>query len=63
MHVIQNSKEIGVNAEKMVLAGDSAGGGIVAAITQRLLEENQPQPRLQVLIYPWIQLVNSKLPS
>ena len=40
----------------MVLAGDSAGGGIAAAITQRLLEENQQQPRLQVLIYPWIQL-------
>jgi acetyl esterase/lipase len=47
----------------MVLAGDSAGGGIVAAITQRLLEENQQQPILQILIYPWIQLVNSKLPS
>ncbi len=39
------------------------GANVVAAITQRLLEENQPQPRLQVLIYPWIQLVNSKLPS
>jgi len=39
------------------------GANVVAAITQRLLDENQQQPRLQVLIYPWIQLVNPKLPS
>ena len=35
----------------------------MAVITQKLLEEKRTQPKLQVLIYPWTQMVNSKLPS
>jgi len=36
---------------------DSAGGNAVAVVSQRLLAENLKQPKLQVLIYPWLQMV------
>ena len=36
---------------------------MVGYITQKLLEEKKTQPKLQVLIYPWVQMVNYKLPS
>ena len=39
------------------------GGNAVAVITQRLLKEKLPQPKLQILIYPWVQLLNFMLPS
>ena len=39
------------------------GGNAVAVITQKLLEDKQTQPKLQVLIYPKTQMVNLKLPS
>lgn len=33
------------------------GGNAVAVLTQRLLSEKKKLPRIQVLIYPWTQLV------
>jgi acetyl esterase/lipase len=63
LNVIQNSKELGINLDKLVLAGDSAGGNVVAVVTQKLLAEKQKQPKIQVLIYPWTQMVNFRLPS
>ena len=30
----------------------------MAVITQRLLEQQQPLPKIQVLIYPWLQMAN-----
>jgi acetyl esterase/lipase len=35
----------------------------VAVLTQRFSAENLPLPKLQVLIYPWVQLFNNHLPS
>jgi acetyl esterase/lipase len=48
---------------RLVLAGDSAGGNAVAVTTQRLLKEKRQLPKVQVLIYPWTQMVNSIMPS
>ncbi len=33
------------------------GGNAVAVLTQRLLSEKKKLPKIQVLIYPWTQLV------
>ena len=63
LHIINTSEELGVNIDKLILAGDSTGGSIVAIVSQKLLENKQKLPQLQVLIYPWIQMVNFKLPS
>jgi len=39
------------------------GGNAVAVITQRLLKEKRKLPKLQILIYPWLQMVDYRLPS
>ena len=62
-YILQNPKEFHTDLHRVVLAGDSAGGNAVAVITQRLLQEKLPQPKLQLLIYPWTQMFNNRLPS
>jgi acetyl esterase/lipase len=62
-HIIQNSHEFNADPNRIVLGGDSAGGNIVAVITQRILKENLTSPKIQLLIYPCTQIVNTKLPS
>lgn len=52
------------DATKLILAGDSAGGNAVAVITQRLAKNKYYiQPKLQILIYPWMQMYNFYMPS
>ena len=60
---MQNADKFGVDVDRVVLAGDSAGGNAVAVITQRLQAEKLKQPKIQVLIYPWMQFFNLRLPS
>ncbi len=55
-HVMQSKNEFG-DSERVILAGDSAGGNIVAVMTQKLKSDNIKMPKLQVLIYPWMQMV------
>jgi acetyl esterase/lipase len=62
-YVIENAAQFNADLDRLVLAGDSAGGNIVAVLTQRMRKENLTQARIQVLIYPWLQMVTSKLPS
>jgi arylacetamide deacetylase len=65
-YILHNAEEFGGDSERVVLAGDSAGGNAAAVITQTLLKDKslKNQPKLQVLIYPWVQLVDQiGLPS
>ena len=39
------------------------GGNAVAVITQRLKENKEALPKLQILIYPWVQLMHHQTPS
>jgi acetyl esterase/lipase len=50
-----NAGEIGGDPERLVVAGDSAGGGLSAHVTHSLRHAGDPQPLLQVLIYPWLE--------
>lgn len=61
-YVLESKNEFG-NTDKVVIAGDSAGGNAVAVMTQRLKAENLKLPRLQVLIYPWLNLFNFRMAS
>jgi acetyl esterase/lipase len=61
--VLENAGEFGADRSRIVLAGDSAGGNAVAVTTQRLRAEQLAQPKLQVLIYPWLQMLNFSLPA
>lgn len=43
----------------LVLAGDSAGGGIALALTQWALQQGLPLPRRLALLSPWVDLTVS----
>jgi epsilon-lactone hydrolase len=49
----------GINPKHIVLAGDSAGGGLVMATLLSLRETGQELPAGGFLISPWVDLLNS----
>lgn len=51
--------EDGANPDQLILAGDSAGGGLAVALLTRLRDLNLPMPCLTVLISPWVDLACS----
>lgn len=51
--------ENGVAPQNMVLAGDSAGGGLSLALMQQLRAHDKKQPRAAGLISPWTDLTIS----
>ena len=61
-YVLESSNEFG-DSNRVILAGDSAGGNIVAVMTQKLMQEKINMPKLQILVYPWLQMFNNRLPS
>jgi acetyl esterase/lipase len=46
----------GHDHKKLVIAGDSAGGGLAIAALLRLRDENAPTPAAGVCISPWLDL-------
>jgi acetyl esterase/lipase len=44
---------------ELVIAGDSAGGGLALAIAESLRDHGGPQPRRLLLISPWVDLTTS----
>jgi acetyl esterase len=52
MWVAEHATEIGVKADQIAVAGDSAGGNIAAAVTMLAKERGGPRIAAQVLIYP-----------
>ncbi|KAI4887148.1 hypothetical protein NFI96_020650 [Prochilodus magdalenae] len=58
--------EFGVDPGRVVLGGDSAGGNLAAALSQRLAKKQAgqlPSPLALVLIYPGLQMADFNLPS
>lgn len=49
----------GIDPERIVIAGDSAGGGLSLAALLRLREAGDPLPRAVVLLSPWTDLTIS----
>mgnify|MGYP002361245611 FL=1 len=46
----------GVDASRIVLSGDSAGGNLALAMLQRVRASGKPLPRLVLLLSPWVDL-------
>jgi acetyl esterase len=52
-HAIQaQARWLEIDPDRVVVAGDSAGGNLAAALCLALRDAGQPQPRAQVLVYP-----------
>ena len=52
----------GKSADKIIVAGDSAGGNLALALSLYLKEHKLPQPAMLLLISPWTTVENN-LPS
>ncbi len=46
----------GVAPERVTIAGDSSGGGLVLSLLLSLAQQNAPQPGAAVLMCPWLDL-------
>jgi acetyl esterase len=53
--VTAHADEFGVRPDRVAIGGDSAGGGLTAAVAQ-LSRGDGPAPALQLLIYPWTDI-------
>ena len=50
----QHATTLGVNPQRAVIAGESAGGGLTAALAQRLHDEGGQQPVAQLIFAPML---------
>ncbi|MEO8694830.1 MAG: alpha/beta hydrolase [Acidimicrobiales bacterium] len=50
--VVENATELGVDASRLAVAGDSAGGNLAAAVALMARERGGPAIKFQLLIYP-----------
>lgn len=48
--------ELGIRSEQIVVAGDSAGGGLTIALLVALRDRKQPMPAAAVILSPWTDL-------
>ncbi|AFE09223.1 lipase 2 [Corallococcus coralloides DSM 2259] len=49
-----NAASLGVDPSRIVLMGQSAGGGLAASLAQLTRDDNGPRPAAQILIYPML---------
>ena len=50
--IAENSKQLGIDANRLAVGGDSAGGNLAAVVAQHARDRSAPKLRFQLLIYP-----------
>jgi len=50
----EQAKGLGVDPHRIVIGGESAGGGLAATLVQRIHDTGGPQPAAQLLVYPML---------
>ena len=53
--VVENASQLGVDASRLAVAGDSAGGQLAAAVCLKSRDESGPAIALQALLYPVVE--------
>lgn len=56
--VIENAALIGMDASRIAVCGDSAGGNLAAFLAQEMRRVDGPMPAFQLLLYPLVQFVD-----
>jgi acetyl esterase len=51
----EHGSRLDIDPERLAIGGDSAGGNLSAGLCHRLRDAGEPQPSLQVLLYPMTQ--------
>ncbi|MBR2492678.1 MAG: alpha/beta hydrolase, partial [Paludibacteraceae bacterium] len=51
-YLIDNAEALGVSAEKIIVAGDSAGGNLALGVFYNAVNENITKPHALMLVYP-----------
>ncbi len=51
-YLYQNPEEFGIDPDRIIIAGDSAGGNLATAIALKSLKEGGPKILYQLLLYP-----------
>lgn len=54
---VDHAEDLGVDPALVAVGGDSAGGNLAAVVAQQTVLRDLPQPALQVLLYPSLDLV------
>jgi acetyl esterase/lipase len=49
-----NAEDLGIDPDRIAIGGDSAGGGLAAAVAQRARDEGGPSLCFQLLVYPML---------
>ncbi|NXP53402.1 ADCL4 protein, partial [Heliornis fulica] len=63
-HFLKTAENFGVDPDRIIVVGDSAGGTFTATVCQELVNRQDiPKIRAQVLICPFLQALNFNLPS
>ncbi|XP_038050156.1 neutral cholesterol ester hydrolase 1-like [Patiria miniata] len=63
-YFLNHAADFGVDPSRIGVAGDSAGGHLAAAVAQEATDDaSLPRLRLQVLLYPLLQLLDLNTPS
>lgn len=53
-YVFDHATDLGIDPDKIIVAGDSAGGTISACVTHHFKNHSNIKIAAQVLIYPWV---------
>jgi len=61
--LLATGDKYGIDASRLVVSGDSAGGNLAAAVALKLRDEGKQQLAAQILIYPPLQFMDFSLPS
>ena len=52
MWVLENADKLGIDPDRIIVTGDSAGGNIACAVLMMLKDRNVPLPKGALLVYP-----------
>ncbi len=58
--VKEHGKALGIESKKIAVGGDSAGANLAISISTRAKKEKLTLPLFQLLIYPWIDLIQEQ---